>query len=233
MRKKKITKGELKEDGFILLARKIADFTNQNRRRVVSWGVITIEVLIVIFITAIILGQWERASEEEFISTQGIYDQDSFQEAKEGFEKILKSYPISSSRKLALFYKGNCHYHLGEYDKALADFERFAKRNPGHFLTPFAREAIANTYEQKKDYLKAIEVYKTLIKAAPKVSNVGYAWLSIGRCYKKLENYKEAQEAYQKVIIDFPQSSWVEEAQFASERLKELQGSDKVTNKDQ
>lgn len=227
MSKKRITKKELKEDKFLLFIRRANDFTRQNKGRLICWGIIAGLTIIPFFIVTTTLRRWEANSLEMLAQAQetfrGASGQEDLKMAREKFEEILKRYPLTNSKKIALAYKGNCEYRLGEYDEALASFKRFVSKYPRHFLAPFAKEALANIYEQKGDYPEAIAAYKSLIRDSPKNVTVSYAWLSIGRCHQNLKKYKEAREAYRKVVEDFPQSSWVEEAKLQLETIEELE----------
>jgi TolA-binding protein len=226
MGKKRLTKKELKEDGFIVFMRRVNSFTRQNKGRVISWGIITGLFLILIFILTTIFHRWKDVSDEMLAKAQETFrkasNEEEFRKAGEKFKEILDNYPLSDSRKIALFYKGNCEYRLGEYDKAIVSLKGFIASFPQHYLTPFVREALANTYEQKRDYSRAISVYEDLIKREPKGSMSGCAWFSIGRCYQELKRYKEAKDAYQRVIKDFPKSNWVEEANSQIEKIGRL-----------
>lgn len=223
MSKKRITKRELKEDRFIVFIRRVNLFLRQRRGLVISWGIIAGLVITLSLIIITTLGRWQRESGKMLGQAHEIFrkaaSNEEFREVKERCEEILKR-QFAGSKEMALFYKGNCEYRLGEYDEAILSFKRYLDRYPRHFLIPFVREALASTYEQKRDFSLAISAYEDSVKKASDGFKAR-ALLSIGRCQTELNKYKEAKETYQKIITSFPGSAWAEEARLSLAGLKE------------
>jgi tetratricopeptide (TPR) repeat protein len=134
------------------------------------------------------------------------------------FQSLAEDYAGTGSGMLGLFYVGNCHYEMGEFDDAIDAYERFLERVPVETqLALLAYDSLGYCYEAKKDYAKAIEYFQKTISPAPGLGESGY--LNVARCYEIQDDTKNSLQLYEKFLAEFPES---ERAQEVREKIKKL-----------
>jgi len=92
------------------------------------------------------------------------------------------------------FQEGTVHIKLGEWDKAIEDFEKYLDLDPVYAPTYFK---MGWCYVQKKDWAKAEETYKKAVEWNPKL---GQAHTNLGNVYFMQNKFSEAEDSYKKAI---------------------------------
>lgn len=96
-----------------------------------------------------------------------MFNDRNYQNAIEAFESLLASQANHSLADNAQFWIGECHYALGQYKKALIDFEKvftFPKSNKNDS----AQFKLGLCYLRLGDKSKAREEFQRLVDVYPK-----------------------------------------------------------------
>lgn len=119
-----------------------------------------------------------------------LYRSGSYREAIGRFEAFVQTYPSSDYADNALFWLGECHYKLGEHERAVLAFADVVERFPAGNKVPDA------LYRQ------------------------GVALLEIGRASGQEASYRPAaREIFERIVKQHPTSDRVAEAKLQLERL--------------
>ena len=89
---------------------------------------------------------------------------------------------------------GEAHDKLGNYDKAIEEFQQALKINPNYF---FGLSNLGNVYGKQKKYNEAIPYFQKALKIKPDYSPAHY---NIARAFHLIGKKKEAAESYRKAI---------------------------------
>ena len=90
------------------------------------------------------------------------------------------------------FQEGTVYTKLGEWDKAVENFEKYLALDPVYAPTYFK---MGWCYVQKKDWAKAEEVYQKAVEWNPKF---GQAYINLGNVYFMQGKFAEAENCYKK-----------------------------------
>ncbi|MEK9627775.1 MAG: tetratricopeptide repeat protein [Nitrospinota bacterium] len=89
---------------------------------------------------------------------------------------------------------GEAHDKLGNYDKAIEEFQQALKINPNYF---FGLNNLGNVYGKQKKYNEAIPFFQKALDQKPDYSPAHY---NIARAYHLIGKKREAAESYRKAI---------------------------------
>lgn len=110
-------------------------------------------------------------------------------------------------------------YRSGDYQGAIAAFQRIAQQNPQHPLAVNAQYWTGDSYYQLRAYRNAIDAQKQLIAKYPNSAKAADAMLNMGSALIGLDDVPAARDTWQKLIATYPDSRAAKNAQ---ERLKRL-----------
>lgn len=111
-------------------------------------------------------------------------DEEKWQKAHGGFQLVHDSYPGSRLAPAALYYMGNCRYHLKQYSQALEAYEQFLSQYPRDPLAPEAWLAKGDCLDQLARQQDAYDAYKKVMeKGGPLAAD---ASLGVARVLLKL-----------------------------------------------
>jgi tol-pal system protein YbgF len=90
-----------------------------------------------------------------------------FEQAVPAFNGLLRRFPDSGYRPVALFWLGNSLYATSAFREAIASYQRLLTIAPDHLRVPEARLAIANCQMELKDTKSAKRTLEDLVKLHP------------------------------------------------------------------
>lgn len=94
---------------------------------------------------------------------------------------------------------------MGDYLRAVTEFERFVHFFPDHEKVPEARLQIGMGYLKARDFERARSVFHSLHRAHPQDALGGKALLLMGESYYRQGIFREAEYYYGKVVEAYPQ----------------------------
>jgi len=179
-------------------------FFEKNKKTII--GVVVAFVVIVVGI--ILFNNYylePRANEAstELAKSQELFDQQQFEKALPGFQKVASDYSSTDAGNLAQLYIGLCQAKLGKWQEAVDALESFSDQGD-QMISPAAEGALGNAYANLKQLDKAVEHLK---KAAKKADNnslsptfliqAGEILESQGKKGDAVELYQQVKEKYQ------------------------------------
>lgn len=117
-----------------------------------------------------------------------------------GFLEIADKYSSTPTGNTANHYAGICYMYLGDYQKAIASFEKYspAKGTPSDVINAQNAGLIADAYSQLNDYAKAAEYYEKAAKIENEFSTPYYL-KKAGVVYLALGDTKKAQQCFETI----------------------------------
>ena len=129
-----------------------------------------------------------------------------YQEALEGYQKVIDLYPDTKAGQDAYFYMGWAYERLEKYEEAIAQLEKGIDLFPRNENAANAQVYIAQIAEVNKDIAGAVDAYqKVADNGTYDYDTRRMAQYSVGRIYEKNGDTDLAIEAYQKLITQFPE----------------------------
>jgi len=142
------------------------------------------------------------------------------------FEKLRDWYPFSKYAILGELKIADSHYHLKEYEEAVAGYEEFESLHPRNEAVPYVIFQMGNCYFEQMDTIdrdqgvvrKALEIYNRLVKQYPDDPYADKAGKNIRECQKSLaghefyvglfyyknKQYEPAVKRFRNVLSDYP-----------------------------
>ncbi len=165
-------------------------------------------VAIVVIIAAIILCNTyylePRANEAstELAKSQQLFEQQQYDKALTGFQKVANDYSSTDAGNLAQLYIGLCQANLGKWQEAVNALESFSGKDD-QMISPAAESALGNAYANLNQLDKAVEHLKKAAKMADNntispmcLIQAGEILESQGKKAEALELYKQVKEKY-------------------------------------
>ena len=171
--------------------------------------VITIAVvaIIAIVVGAILINNYylePRANEAstELAKSQELFDQQQYDKALAGFQKVASDYSSTDAGNLAQLYIGLCQANLGKWQEAVNALESFSSKGD-QMISPAAEGALGNAYANLKQLDKAVDHLKKAAEMADNNSlsptfliQAGEILESQGKKDEALKLYQEIKEKY-------------------------------------
>ena len=157
----------------------------------------------------------EKEAQSQMFMAERYFEQDSFNLAlygdgnNLGVLDIIDDYGITKSSELAHYYAGISFLHLGEFELAIEQLEKFSSDDK--MISLIAIGAIGDAYLELDEPLKAIGYYE---KAATTEDNVFVSpiyLMKAGQVYESQEKFQKALETYQKIKDNYPESQEAED----------------------
>ena len=157
----------------------------------------------------------EKDAQSQMFMAERYFEQDSFNLAlygdgnNIGMLDIIDDYGITKSSELAHYYAGISFLHLGEFELAIEQLEKFSSDDK--MISLIAIGAIGDAYLELDEPLKAIGYYE---KAATTEDNVFVSpiyLMKAGQVYESQEKFQKALETYQKIKDNYPESQEAED----------------------
>lgn len=178
-------------------------FFEKNKKAII----IAVVAVIVIVVGAILLNNYyfePRANEAstELAKSQELFDQQQYDKALAGFQKVAADYSSTDAGNLANLYVGLCQANLGKWQEAVNALEQFSGSND-QMVSPAAEGALGNAYAHLNQLDKAVEHLKKAAKQADNNSlsptfliQAGEILESQGKKADALKLYQEMKEKY-------------------------------------
>ena len=166
-----------------------------------------VAAVIVIIVGVILANNYyfePRANEAstELAKSQELFDQQQFDKALVGFQKVAADYSSTDAGNLAQLYIGICQANLGKWQEAVDALESFSGKDD-QMISPAAEGALGNAYANLNQLDKAVDHLKKAAKMADNNSlsptfliQAGEILESQGKKDEALELYKEIKEKY-------------------------------------
>lgn len=223
-KKLKITKLDLERDEVAETVQSLAQKASQNRSRLMVIG----GAILLVVAVGYGYSSYRRQSIEESSQTLNLANQlfsqlpsmQSEEERTKGLTNVINSLqnlidqrPGSPAAHAALYLKGNCHYYMDDYDKALAAFTDYANDAADDEDRARGVLAVASAQENKFYFDKkqialldeATANYEKAQKLAPAGSYLQYsALLAKARILELRYKDSEAMEIYRQIIKERP-----------------------------
>ncbi len=157
----------------------------------------------------------EKEAQSQMFMAERYFEQDSFNLAlygdgnNLGMLDIIDDYGITKSAELAHYYAGISFLHLGEFEQAIEQLEKFSSDDK--MIKLIATGAIGDAYLELDEPSKAITYYE---KAATTEDNVfvnPIYLMKAGQVYESQEKFQKALETYRKIKDNYPESQEAQE----------------------
>ena len=174
-------------------------FFEKNKKAII----IAVVAIIVIVVGAILFNNYylePRTNEAstELAKSQELFDQQQYDKALVGFQKVASDYSSTDAGNLAQLYIGLCQANLGKWQEAVNALENYSGSDD-QMITPAAEGALGNAYANLKQLDKAVEHLKKAAKMADNNSLSPTFLIQAGEILESQGNKKEALELYQQV----------------------------------
>ena len=178
-------------------------FFEKNKKAII----IAVVAVIAIVVGAILFNNYylePRANEAstELAKSQELFDQQQYDKALAGFQKVASDYSSTDAGNLAQLYIGLCQANLGKWQEAVNALESFSSKGD-QMISPAAEGALGNAYANLKQLDKAVEHLKKAAKMADNNSlsptfliQAGEILESQGKKDEALKLYQEVKEKY-------------------------------------
>lgn len=213
IKRKKITRHELKEDRFLETVKNLITFFRANTSRII----LTVIILLGIAIAVRVYLSNRRSAEERArvkkLYADAFYNNGNFREAVSAYQEIITLHGGTRSAKVSTLFLANCYFFSGDMDNALEYYERslrILKKNPN--WASAAEMGIASVHEQKGLFDEANEYYNNVINNYKNTPVRIDALLSKARCLEFTNRYTEAITVYSVIEREYPDTDFANEA---------------------
>ena len=178
-------------------------FFEKNKKAII----IAVVAVIAIVVGAILFNNYylePRANEAstELAKSQELFDEQQYDKALAGFQKVASDYSSTDAGNLAQLYIGLCQANLGKWQEAVNALESFSTMGD-QMISPAVEGALGNAYANLKQLDKAVDHLKKAAKMADNNSlsptfliQAGQILESQGKKGEALELYQEVKEKY-------------------------------------
>ena len=192
------------------------------RQTVLSCGIITIVLAIIISIQPAIAGE-----NDEYTLGYTYFQGKEYLLAKDQFKSFLQEYPQSDKADDARFLMGECAFRTEAFDEAIGHYQQLINEYPASPLRLDAVRGVATTWFHQGKYEEAIKGYEQVIKQSNDAPVISQSLYQTGESYDNLGLYQKAVEYYDRVLTDYPKSAEAQDALYAKGwglyRLQEYQ----------
>ena len=178
-------------------------FFEKNKKVIIA----VIAAVIVVVVGVILCNNYylePRANEAstELAKSQELFNQQQYEKALPGFQKVANDYSSTDAGNLAQLYIGLCQANLGKWQEAVNALESFSGKDD-QMISPAAEGALGNAYANLNQLDKAVEHLKKAAKMADNNSlsptfliQAGEILESQGKKAEALELYTQIKEKY-------------------------------------
>jgi tetratricopeptide (TPR) repeat protein len=234
----KISRKKLREpDEFVTFTQRALGWLYDNRTMLIAAGLIVIAVILGFFGWRWYVEEATLEASSAFVDARDILDapvaksadpseagtsqadgsypseQDKLRAALAALDQVQQNYGSSQTASLAAYFIGESHWRLGEYDQAIAAFERYLESEGADGeLAAFAVEGIAASLENKGEYAQAKKHYQRLTEP-PFENQRARALYHLARMEQALGDEQAAAGKFRELLDEFPQTPFRREAE--------------------
>ncbi len=214
VRKKRITRHELKEDRFLETTKDLISFSRKNASRLI----LAIIVLLVAVVTIkVYFGNKKKAEENariRILYANSLYESANFKEAVIAYQEIVKEYGGTRTGRVATLLMANSYFFSGDMNNALEFYEKSLKMfKKDNNWGSASLMGIASVYEQNGSFDDAIEYYDDVVTNYNDTPSTIDALESKARCLEFTNRYEEAIGVYTQIKNDYPDTDFSNKAE--------------------
>jgi predicted negative regulator of RcsB-dependent stress response len=174
-------------------------FFEKNKKALIGCVVAVIVIIagIILCNTYYLKPRAEKAS-TELAKSQELFDQQQYEKALPGFQKVADEYGSTDAGNLAQLYIGICQANLGKWQEAVNALESFSGQDD-QMISPAAEGALGNAYANLNQLDKAVEHLKKAAKMADNNTLSPIYLIQAGEILESQGKKAEALELYQQV----------------------------------
>ena len=174
-------------------------FFEKNKKALIGCVVAVIVIIagIILCNTYYLKPRAEKAS-TELAKSQELFDQQQYEKALPGFQKVADEYGSTDAGNLAQLYIGICQANLGKWQEAVNALESFSGQDD-QMVSPAAEGALGNAYANLNQLDKAVEHLKKAAKMADNNTLSPVYLIQAGEILESQGKKAEALELYQQV----------------------------------
>ena len=174
-------------------------FFEKNKKALMGCVVAVIVIIagIILCNTYYLKPRAEKAS-TELAKSQELFDQQQYEKALPGFQKVADEYGSTDAGNLAQLYIGICQANLGKWQEAVNALESFSGQDD-QMVSPAAEGALGNAYANLNQLDKAVEHLKKAAKMADNNTLSPIYLIQAGEILESQGKKAEALELYQQV----------------------------------
>jgi predicted negative regulator of RcsB-dependent stress response len=174
-------------------------FFEKNKKALIGCVVAVIVIIagIILCNTYYLKPRAEKAS-TELAKSQELFDQQQYEKALPGFQKVADEYGSTDAGNLAQLYIGICQANLGKWQEAVNALESFSGQDD-QMISPAAEGALGNAYANLNQLDKAVEHLKKAAKMADNNTLSPVYLIQAGEILESQGKKAEALELYQQV----------------------------------
>lgn len=147
------------------------------------------------------------------------FDNENYYQALLEYTKILEVLKNPHERADVFYQKGECHFELGEYEKAEQAYQQVLEEKPSRKREFYAKYKRALTLQKRNDLEGALAMCEKLLKKDIYFKYYQQVYLAKAGILNELGRHDEAVELYERIIELFPRT---ENSAEASYRLGEI-----------
>lgn len=157
--------------------------------------------------------QESKASKIVYVAQQ-FFAQGEFEKAlngdgnNAGFLEVIKEYGSTATGNIANHYAGICYLKTGDFEKAIASFEKYTsvKGAAASVINAQNKGLIGDAYSELKNNNKAVTFYEKAVAESDNELTAPYYLMKAGSVYEVLGNNSKALECYEKIKTTYFQS---------------------------
>ncbi len=196
-------------------------FFEKNKKAII-YGVVFIIAIIAGYILCDTYYLKPRANEAntELAKSQQLFDEQQYDKALAGFQKVADEYGSTDAANLAQLYIGICQANLGKWQEAVDALESFSGKDD-QMISPAAEGALGNAYANLNQLDKAVEHLKKAAKMADNNTLSPVYLIQAGEILESQGKKSEALQLYQQVKEQYVNSMQYQTIDKYIERVKE------------
>ncbi len=122
-----------------------------------------------------------------------------------GFLDIIKDYKFTNSGNLARYGAGICYLHLGNYQEAIIQLNKYSKKDK--VVGSLAIGAMGDAYVELGDPDKGVTKYIEAADYAVNSFNTPIFLMKAGELYEMKGKYPDALKIYERIESQYPEST--------------------------